>query len=151
MIEEEIEVLEDVGQNPKAKVVEELIRYESDEPSSNRFFLAGANLEERERIEFIQFLKENIEIFAWTPYEMPGIDPNFIMHELNVLPNARLVKQRGRRSALKLVDAVIKEVEKLKEASAIIEVFYPNWLSNIVVVKKKTSKWKVCVDFTSLN
>ena len=82
---------------------------------------------------------------------MPGIEPNFIMHELNVLPNARLVKQRGRRSALKLVDAVIEEVEKLKEASAIIEVFYPSWLSNIVVVKKKTSKWKVCVDFTSLN
>ena len=31
--------------------------------------------------------KANIEVFAWTPYEMPRIDPNFIRHELNVLPD----------------------------------------------------------------
>ena len=29
--------------------------------------------------------------------------------------------------------------------------FYPKWLANIVVVKKKSGKWKVCVDFTDLN
>ena len=48
LIEKEIEVLEDVGRNPEAKVVGELIRYELDEPSSDRFFLTSANLEERE-------------------------------------------------------------------------------------------------------
>ena len=53
---------------------------------------------------------------------MLGIDPNFIKHELHVIPEAKLVKQRGRRSATKYVDAVIEEVEKLKEASAITEV-----------------------------
>ena len=47
LIEEEIEVLEGVGQDPEAKVVKELICYELDEPSSDRFFLTGANLEER--------------------------------------------------------------------------------------------------------
>ena len=31
------------------------------------------------------------------------------------------------------------------------EVFYPQWLANTVVVKKKTGKWHVCVDFTNLN
>ena len=34
---------------------------------------------------------------------------------------------------------------------AIKEVFYPQWLGNTVVVKKKTRKWRVCVDFTDLN
>ena len=29
--------------------------------------------------------------------------------------------------------------------------FYPEWLANIVVVKKKNRKWRVCVDFTDLN
>ena len=29
--------------------------------------------------------------------------------------------------------------------------FYPQLLANIVVVKKKTGKWRVCVDFTDLN
>ena len=40
---------------------------------------------------------------------------------------------------------------KLKQAGAIKEIFYPQWLANIVVVKKKTGKWCVCVDFTDLN
>ena len=34
---------------------------------------------------------------------------------------------------------------------AIKEVFYPEWLINTVVVKKKSGKWRVCVDFTYLN
>ena len=40
---------------------------------------------------------------------------------------------------------------RLKQAGAIEEVFYPEWLVNIVVVKKKSGKWRVCVDFTDLN
>jgi len=40
---------------------------------------------------------------------------------------------------------------KLKKAGAINEVFYPKWLANTVVVKKKSGKWRVCVDFTNLN
>ena len=43
------------------------------------------------------------------------------------------------------------EVTKLKKVGAIKEVFYPEWLANTVVVKKKSGKWWVCVDFTDLN
>ena len=39
----------------------------------------------------------------------------------------------------------------MKRAGAITEVFYPEWLANIVVVKKKNGKWRVCVDFTDMN
>ena len=28
---------------------------------------------------------------------------------------------------------------------------YPEWLANVVVVKKKKGKWIVCIDFTDLN
>lgn len=49
------------------------------------------------------------------------------------------------------VDAVIEGVKRLLEAGAIREVFYPRWLSNTVVVKKKNGKWRVCVNFTDLN
>ena len=38
-----------------------------------------------------------------------------------------------------------------RSAGAIKEVFYPKWLANTVVVKKKNVKWRVCVDFTDLN
>ena len=40
---------------------------------------------------------------------------------------------------------------KLKQAGAIKEVFYPEWLANTEVIKKKSGKWRVCVDFTNLN
>ena len=49
------------------------------------------------------------------------------------------------------VEAVKSEVTKLKQAWAIKKVFYPQWLVNTVVVKKKTGKWRVCVDFIDLN
>lgn len=34
---------------------------------------------------------------------------------------------------------------------AIKEVFFPKWLSNTIVVRKKNEKWRVFVDFTDLN
>ena len=40
---------------------------------------------------------------------------------------------------------------RLKHAGAIKEVFYPEWLANTIVVKKKSGKWQVFVDFTDLN
>ena len=49
------------------------------------------------------------------------------------------------------VEAVKSEVQRLKEAGATREIYFPEWLANIIVVKKKNGKWRVCVDFTDLN
>ena len=43
------------------------------------------------------------------------------------------------------------EVRRLKQAGAIKEAFFPDWLANTVVVKKKNGKWRVCIDFMDLN
>ena len=60
-------------------------------------------------------------------------------------------KKKPRRSAKEHVEAVKQEVKRLKEARAVKEVFFPKWLANTVVVKKKNGKWRVCVDFIDLN
>ena len=60
-------------------------------------------------------------------------------------------KQPPRRPSKEHVEAVRKEVTRLKQAGVIKEFFYPEWLANTVVVKKKSGKWRVCVDFTDLN
>lgn len=31
------------------------------------------------------------------------------------------------------------------------EVYYQDWLTNVVLVKKPNRKWRMCVDFTNLN
>ena len=49
------------------------------------------------------------------------------------------------------VKAVKLEVRRLKEARVIKELFFPEWLANTLVVKKKNGKWRVCVDFIDLN
>ena len=79
------------------------------------------------------------------------MDPEFIVHKLNVDLLYPPKKQKPRRSAKEHVEAVRQEVKKLKEAKAIKEIFFPKWLANTVLVKKKNGKWKVCVDFTDLN
>ena len=66
-------------------------------------------------------------------------------------PSITPKRQPPRRPSKEHVEAVKSEVTKLKQAGAIQEVFYPQWLANTVVVKKKTGKWQVCVDFTDLN
>ena len=47
--------------------------------------------------------------------------------------------------------AIDEEVTKLLEANFIHEVNYPDWLANIILVKKANRKWRVCVDYTDLN
>ena len=36
-------------------------------------------------------------------------------------------------------------------AKFIWEVYYSDWLANVVMVKKVNGKWRMCVDFTDLN
>lgn len=43
------------------------------------------------------------------------------------------------------------EVHKLLQANFIREVEYPSWLTNMVMVKRLSGKWRMCVDYTDLN
>ena len=92
-------------------------------------------MSEDEQADLLKFLLDNKEVFAWTPKEMPGIDPDVMGHRLNVDPAHKPVVQKGRRSSPAHADAVVEEVERLVEAGAIREVQYPTWLANTVVVK----------------
>ena len=116
-----------------------------------KFFQTKAQLPLLEREQLVEFLRKNVDVFAWDAYEAPGIDPNFICHHLNVNPAITSKRQPPRHPSKEHADAVKNEVTKLKQVGAIKEVFYHQWLTNIVVVKKKTGKWCVCVDFTDLN
>ena len=70
---------------------------------------------------------------------------------MNVDPSVTLKKQPPQRPSKEHVDAIRDKVRKFKQAGVIKEVFYPDWLANTVVVKKKSIKWRVCVDFIDLN
>ena len=88
---EDQSVLDDVGTRAEDKAVEVLVEIRIDTESPNKFFLLGSSLTAQERTEMVEFLMANIEVFAWSPYDMPGINPSFICHQLNVFPDARPV------------------------------------------------------------
>ena len=48
-------------------------------------------------------------------------------------------------------NAIKEEVQKLIAAKFIREVYYLDWLANVVMVKKANGKWRMGVDFTNLN
>ena len=48
------------------------------------------------RQELTAFLRSNRDIFAWTPEDMPGIDPSVIVHRLNVSPSFPPIRQKKR-------------------------------------------------------
>ena len=82
---------------------------------------------------------------------MPGIDPSVITHRLNVHPSFKPVRQKNRVFAPERNNAIKEEVQKLTLAKFIREVYYPDWLANVVMVKKVNRKWRMCMDFTDLN
>ena len=93
-----------------------------------------------EREQLVYLLRRNVDVFAWDAYEAPKVDPNFICHHLNVNPSITPKRQPPRRPSKEHVEAVKNEVTKFKLARAIKEVFYPRWLANTMVVKKKIGK-----------
>ena len=92
---------------------------------SKRFFQVGTQMPLLEREQLVEFLRKNVDVFAWDAYEAPGVDPNFIFYHLNVNHSITPKRQPPWRPSKEHVEAVKNEVAKLKQAGAIKEVFYP--------------------------
>ena len=111
----------------------------------------GSKLAEDLKGLLTQFLRQNKDVFAWKQADMGGIDPTVITHRLNVSPSFKPIKQKRRSFAPERQNAINEEVSKLLHAGAIREVEYPEWLANVVLVKKANGKWRLCIDFTDIN
>ena len=83
-------------------------------PDTDRYFQVGSSMKDCDKIKMLLFLIQNVDMFAWSPYEVPGVDPEFIVHKLNVDPSFLHKKQKLRRLAKEHVEAVRSEVRRLK-------------------------------------
>ena len=90
-----------------------------------KFFQVGTQIPLLEKEQLVDLQRRNVDVFAWDAYETPGLDPNFICHNLNVNPSITPKRQPPRCLSKEHVKAVKSEVTKLKQAGAIKEVFYP--------------------------
>ncbi|XP_065623514.1 uncharacterized protein LOC136064949 [Quercus suber] len=138
-------------QRTVAEPVEELEEITLDESKPERTTRIGTMVGQPVRQALAAFLRRNQDVFAWSHKDMPGIDPSVMVHKLNVKPATPPVRQKKRVFAHERDLAIAEEVRKLLEAGFIREVYYPEWLANVVMVKKASGKWRMCVDFTDLN
>jgi hypothetical protein len=97
------------------------------------------------------FLRDNADIFAWSPSDMPGVPKELAEHALEVNKTARPIKQKLRRFAKDRKHAIEVEVCKLLAAVFIRECKHPVWLANPVLVPKKTGGLRMYIDYTNLN
>jgi hypothetical protein len=118
--------------------------------NSNRKVRVGSQLSGELKEQLVAFLRDNSDVFSWSHEDMLGIEPSVMVHKLNRDPDHWTVKQK-RSYAPERNKAVAEEVEKLFQAGFIKEGYYPDWLANVVIVKKSSGKWRMCVDFTNLN
>ena len=110
-VAEPIEVLEDIP---------------LEEGNPEKFTRIGTSLKEKMMQDLIQFLRKNIDVFAWSHEDMLGIDPSVITHRLNVHPSSKPIRQKKRVFAPERDNAIKEEVQKLTIVQFIREVYYPD-------------------------
>ncbi|GAU32883.1 hypothetical protein TSUD_59710 [Trifolium subterraneum] len=92
----------------------------------------GADLPDLVKRQLKACLRENVELFACSAAEMPGIDPEVACHQLTIDPRASAVVQRRRKQSPEKAEAARKAVKDLLEANFIVEAQYTTWLFNVV-------------------
>jgi len=63
----------------------------------NRIIKISRSLSAEDEAKLVQLLQQNKDLFAWTAVDMPGIDPEFCYHHLNVYPGTKPVAQKKRK------------------------------------------------------
>ena len=96
-----------------AEPTEALENIPLDESNLERYTRVGSDLEEKTKKDLVQFFKKNIDVFAWSHEDMPGIYPSVITHRLNVSPSFKPIQQKKRVFAPERDDAIKEEVQKL--------------------------------------
>ena len=59
--------------------------------------------------------------------------------------------QKKRKFAYERHKLIAEEIKKLLDVGFIREVSHPEWLANVVLVKKANGKYRMCVDYMDLN
>lgn len=112
------EIIEATGSN-----VEDLDPVQLDDNDHSKKAFIGHKLQEPGK--FRQFLKNNVDLFACSHANIPGILKDMATHKLNIEPFHHLVRKVRRKSNAAINDIVREKVEKLLENGSIIESRYP--------------------------
>jgi hypothetical protein len=111
-----------------------------DQRVPDKIVCIGTKANQQDQAELLRFLDKNSDVFAWSTSNLVGVSKDVIEHRLQVSPNVKPKKQKLHKMADEKIQAVKAKVRRLLDACFIREVTYPEWLSNVVMLKKKNGK-----------
>ncbi|KAK9943091.1 hypothetical protein M0R45_008712 [Rubus argutus] len=120
-------------------------------PENPKLLFISKLLSSKAKKEFEALLREYKDCFAWEYHEMPGLDRSIVEHRLPLYDACKPHKQPPQRFSAEVQLEIKNEIERLLYAGFIRTARYVEWISNIVPVKKKNGKIRVCIDFQNLN
>jgi len=137
----------EIARKRRPEPAEDVLDREIDE----KMFKLGKSLGQEAQDQIAEVIAWHLNAFAWFASNVPGIDPDFLCHRLTMDPQVRPIRQRRRKFNDERRQVIREEIEKLPRASHSREIQYPEWLAYVILVKKASRKWRMCVDFKDLN
>jgi hypothetical protein len=114
-------------------------------PREKEVTKVGYTLNNQQKQHLTELLVSHRGNFAFRSKDVPGISSKIASHRLSVNPSFPLVCQKKKSVRGDRQKAIAEEVDKLMSAGFIWEVTYPEWLANVMMVKKANDKWKMCI------
>ncbi|VFQ94437.1 unnamed protein product [Cuscuta campestris] len=98
---------------PRVEVAGDIEEVELEPGTPGKLVRIGKGLGAELRSRVISVLRRFRKVFAWSPADMPGLDYKVAVHRLNVLPDAKPVKQKRRHLSHERRDFVKKEAHRI--------------------------------------
>jgi hypothetical protein len=111
----------------------------------------GASCSADEVCIYKSLFQEFRDVFAWSYEEMPGIDPNIVVHDIKNYLDAKPIRQRLLQIHPRKAAAIKLKVEKILKVGFVYLVDLTDWVSNLVPVTKKQGTVCVCVYYRDIN
>ena len=93
-----------------------------------------------EKKDLIYFVREYIDVFTWNYKDMPGLDPQVAMHQLNINPDVKPVKQQQWQFRPEIMEVIQSEIKKLIDFDFIREEQHPDWVANSSPLLRKIGR-----------
>lgn len=116
-----------------------------------KFVNLASHLNEKQKAEYDELLKEFADVFAWKYGDLKTYDTEIIQHKIPLKEDTKPFRQKLRCFNPTLLPIMEKEIKKLLDAKIIISLRYSDWIANLVPVRKKNGEIRLCVDFRNLN
>jgi hypothetical protein len=116
-----------------------------------KFIKLSSSLTREQRAEYVEILKQFVDVFTWTYEDLRTYDTTVIEHKIPLKEEAKPFRQKLRQINPMLLPIMEKEVKKLLDAQIIVPLRYSEWVANLVPVRKKSGEIRLCVDFRNLN